>query len=160
MISWLNNGLDSALSLGENADRVLERRYLKRNRDGKVLERSKEMFARVARAIAQADLRFDPNSDIESLAARFFAMMTALQFMPNSPTLMNAGRRLGQLSACFVLPVEDSMESIFEAVKIHRHDTQIRRRNGIFFLSPAPQGRCGAIDQRCVFGTGKLHARF
>jgi ribonucleoside-diphosphate reductase alpha chain len=96
---------------------VLERRYLKRDIDGRVLETPVHMFRRVADSIAAADKLFDNEADIRTLSEQFYEMMTALEFLPNSPTLMNAGRELGQLSACFVLPVGDSMEEIFDAVK-------------------------------------------
>ena len=103
--------------LTKNAMTVLERRYLKRDMDGNVLETPVHMFRRVANSIAAADKRFDKKADPRHLSEQFYEMMAALEFLPNSPTLMNAGRELGQLSACFVLPVGDSMEEIFDAVK-------------------------------------------
>ena len=103
--------------LSENARTILEKRYLKKNAEGQVIESPEEMFARVARAVAEADQRFDPNSEIGKTTETFNQVMTRLWFLPNSPTLMNADRPLGQLAACFVLPIEDSMESIFETLK-------------------------------------------
>ena len=86
--------------LTKNAITVLERRYLKRDKDGNVLENPVDMFRRVANTIAAADKKFDDQTDTTNLAEGFYTMMAGLEFLPNSPTLMNAGRELGQLSAC------------------------------------------------------------
>ena len=112
------NLVEEKLNLSENAIKVLERRYLKRDKDGNCTEKPSDMFRRVALAIASGDLKFGKTqADVEKLADRFYDFITKCYFMPNSPTLMNAGRELGQLAACFVLPVEDSLEGIFETVK-------------------------------------------
>jgi len=108
---------DRKLNLSKNALTVLEKRYLKRDKSGKVLEKPEDMFQRVASAIAFAETNFDSQADVSGLAQKFYDMMVNFEFLPNSPTLMNAGRELGQLSACFVLPVGDSIEEIFDAVK-------------------------------------------
>jgi len=105
------------VNLTGNALRVLERRYLKKDAKGQVIETPEEMFRRVAKTIASAELLYDAKADVKAREEEFYQLMTSLEFLPNSPTLMNAGRELGQLSACFVLPIEDSMESIFDAVK-------------------------------------------
>jgi ribonucleoside-diphosphate reductase alpha chain len=110
-------GKGQSLTLSKNAITVLEKRYLKRDKDGKVLEKPEDMFRRVASAIAAAERNFDPATDTDELTGKFYEMMVGFEFLPNSPTLMNAGRELGQLSACFVLPVGDSIEDIFDAVK-------------------------------------------
>ena len=105
--------------LTPNAITVLERRYLAKDKDGKVTETPDQMWRRVAWNLAQADCEYGAN--IEDVRAgtfqEFYEMMASLECLPNSPTLMNAGRELQQLSACFVLPVEDDLESIFERVK-------------------------------------------
>ncbi|NVN92263.1 MAG: vitamin B12-dependent ribonucleotide reductase [Desulfuromonadales bacterium] len=111
------NASNAVPGLSKNALTVLEKRYLRRDASGKTLESPADMFRRVANTIASADNAFDKKSDIKSLSETFYQMMINFEFLPNSPTLMNAGRELGQLSACFVLPVGDSMEEIFDAVK-------------------------------------------
>ena len=103
--------------LQQNAKTVLERRYLAKDSNNKPTEDIPGLFRRVAKTIAQADLLYDKDADVAALEETFFDFMTDLKFMPNSPTLMNAGRPLGQLSACFVLPIDDSMDAIFDAVK-------------------------------------------
>ena len=105
------------MPISENAKAVLERRYLARDEQGNPTETVDGLFRRVANAVAEGDRHFDPKADVVATAAEFYEMMTNLEFLPNSPTLMNAGRPLGQLSACFVLPVADSMEDIFDAIK-------------------------------------------
>ncbi|SMB97679.1 ribonucleoside-diphosphate reductase class II [Thermanaeromonas toyohensis ToBE] len=107
------------MKLTRNARLILEKRYL-RKENGVPVETPEEMFMRVARAVAFAEKKLNPNlseDKLEEYIERFYTLMTSLDFLPNSPTLMNAGRELGQLSACFVLPVEDSMEAIFTALK-------------------------------------------
>ncbi len=103
------------LNLSPNAMTVLNKRYLKRSSEGVPTEKPEDMFRRVAKAINDAEIAVDGKK--KDFEAEYYQMMTELDFLPNSPTLMNAGRELGQLSACFVLPVGDSMESIFEAIK-------------------------------------------
>ncbi len=107
-----------AFGLSENAIKVLEKRYLTRSENGKPIETPEELFRRVSNAVAFADKNYG-KSDIEinNVSDRFYQMMLNRYFMPNSPTLMNAGKKLGQLAACFVLPVEDSLDDIFETIK-------------------------------------------
>lgn len=105
------------MKITKNALTVLQKRYLVKDSEGSVIETVDGLFDRVATAIAAADSAFDKKANIAKTAKEFRSLMTELEFLPNSPTLMNAGRPLGQLSACFVLPVGDSMEEIFEAIK-------------------------------------------
>lgn len=127
MAKW-GKGFDEAIdlppreiSLTENAQRVLERRYLTRDETGKIIETPSELFRRVAQAVAEVD------EYPEWAEEAFLQIMTDLEFLPNSPTLMNAAKPLGQLSACFVLPVADSLDSIFESVK---HTAMIHKSGG------------------------------
>jgi ribonucleoside-diphosphate reductase alpha chain len=96
---------------------ILEKRYLKKDAWGRIIESPEEMFWRVAKNIAEAEQFYGPQNSPEELSEIFFRMMASLDFLPNSPCLMNAGRDLQQLAACFVLPIEDSLDSIFETVK-------------------------------------------
>ncbi len=105
------------MHLTSNALTVLTQRYLKKDEQGRVVESADEMFRRVANNIAQADLMYDGHADIRRTEEEFYRILSNLEFLPNSPTLMNAGRPLQQLAACFVLPIEDSLESIFDGVK-------------------------------------------
>jgi len=103
-------------TLSSNAVRVLEARYLRRDVDGKVAETPAELFARVARAVSHAELLLGTATDAEAWQATFCDLMASLDFLPSSPILMSAGTPLGQLGACFVLPVHDTMEAIFGAL--------------------------------------------
>jgi ribonucleoside-diphosphate reductase alpha chain len=110
-------GVRDELKLTVNAVNVLKKRYLLKDEDGQVVETPDQMFRRVARAVASADLIYDAQADIAGLEEEFYNLMVSLEFLPNSPTLMNAGTEVGQLSACFVLPVPDSIPGIFDSVK-------------------------------------------
>ena len=105
------------MKLSENAIKVLEKRYLEKDENGNLIEDCEGMFKRVAKAISSADAAYTDEKGLAQIEQEFFDMMADLEFLPNSPTLMNAGRPLGQLSACFVLPIEDTMEGIFETIK-------------------------------------------
>ena len=112
----INSAIKPVLS--KNSVTVLERRYLMRNSNGDIIETPEELFKRVAGFVAYADTLYGSDeTETGKTASKFYELMAELKFMPNSPTLMNAGRPLGQLSACFVLPVEDSMEDIFDSLK-------------------------------------------
>jgi len=130
--------VDNKLSV--NAIKVLERRYLKKDRNGQVIETSKQMFRRVARAIALVDVFYDKSVDTLEVEEEFYNAMVNLEFLPNSPTLMNAGTEIGQLAACFVLLVEDSVESIFKAVRDAAVITQSGGGTGFSFSKLRPKG--------------------
>ena len=105
------------IDLSENAIKVLERRYLFKDDEGNIIETPEQMFRRVAKCIASAEKLYDKDYDTKKLENIFYSMMANLEFIPNSPTLMNAGKENGQLSACFVIPIEDSLEGIFDSIK-------------------------------------------
>src|SRR5208283_4017972 len=106
---------NSFMQLSEKALKVLHARYLLKDEKASIIETPDEMFRRVARCVADAERLY--NEDAVYWEDKFYELMTSLKFLPNSPTLMNAGKPLGQLAACFVLPVEDSMKSIFDTLK-------------------------------------------
>ena len=115
----------SRLKLSENAKYVLRQRYLCKNEEGAIIETPQQMFKRVAKAIANVELQYGKTKiEVKAFEKEYYKMMSKLEFLPNSPTLMNAGTKLGQLSACFVLPIDDSIDSIFQAIlftsKIHK----------------------------------------
>ncbi|MFH1996469.1 MAG: ribonucleotide reductase N-terminal alpha domain-containing protein, partial [Candidatus Omnitrophota bacterium] len=119
--------VDVDKNISENSRKVLERRYLKKDESGNVTETPEGMFHRAAENIASADLQYGKTPEqVDRCADEFYTMMASLDFLPNSPTLMNAGRELQQLSACFVLSIDDSMESIFETIK----DTAMIHKSG------------------------------
>jgi ribonucleoside-diphosphate reductase alpha chain len=118
-----------SVKLTENALKVLQARYLKKDDSGKVIETPKAMFERVSRVVAGAEVNGKKKNArmARELESKFYNLMVSGRFMPNSPTLMNAGREMGLLSACFVLPVEDSIDCIFASI---RHAALIQKAGG------------------------------
>ncbi len=130
----------SELKLSNNGLRVLEARYLQRDRQRRITETPEQLFESVASSIANAELLLDNDQQFDYWQDRFNRLLTSLDFLPNSPTLMNAGKTMGQLSACFVLPVEDSMEDIFEAVKLMALVQRTGGGTGFSFSKLRPKG--------------------
>ncbi len=128
------------LSLSHSALKVVHSRYLLRNEKGEVSESPEAMMKRVARAVASAESHFSEESQIEYWAQKFEEILFKLDFLPNSPTLMNAGTRGGQLSACFVLPIEDSLSSIFDTLKLTATVQQSGGGTGFSFSKLRPKG--------------------
>lgn len=131
-------GVTDELKLSPNAVKVLQKRYLLRDEKGRIVETPAQMFRRVARAIAQVDKKY--GGDVEKTEKEFYLVMANLFFLPNSPTLMNAGTPLGQLSACFVLPVPDSLGGIFTALKNMALVQQSGGGTGFSFSRLRPKG--------------------
>jgi ribonucleoside-diphosphate reductase alpha chain len=109
--------IESDLGLSENALHVLEKRYLRKDKRGNIIETPEQMFHRVASTIASAELMYNPSTNIKAIENKFYRMMTNLDFLPNSPTLLNAGRQPEQLFSCYVLPVKDTVDDIFQTLK-------------------------------------------
>lgn len=128
------------MALSPIAKEVLKKRYLARNYRGELLETPEQMFRRVARAVAEADRLFDAGAGVKATAERFEHAMTSLSFLPNSPCLINAGRPLGQLAACFVLPIEDNLESIFQVLKDTAIVHHMSGGTGFSFSKIRPRG--------------------
>ncbi|MCX5749730.1 MAG: adenosylcobalamin-dependent ribonucleoside-diphosphate reductase [Candidatus Saganbacteria bacterium] len=105
------------MKLSKNAEIIIEKRYLQKDKNGKPAETVSQFFKRVAKTIAAVDKKYDPGSKVSDIEAEFYKAMSEGEFLPNSPALMNAGAEAGQLFACFVLPVEDRLKDIFETLK-------------------------------------------
>ena len=127
-------------SLSRNALKVLRERYLIKDSEGKVIETPEQMFRRVARVVVKPELNHTTRYEVKKIEDDFFDMMDQLYFIPNSPTLMNAGTKLGQLSACFVLPVGDALESIFSTLKDSALIHQSGGGTGFSFSGLRPSG--------------------
>lgn len=132
-------GVDDDLKLSVNAIKVMQRRYLAKDENGHVVETPAQMFQRVARSAAAVDKKYG-KTDAGETEKEFYKAISNLEFLPNSPTLMNAGLKLGQLSACFVLPVDDSIQEIFGALKYMALIHQSGGGTGFEFSRLRPQG--------------------
>jgi ribonucleoside-diphosphate reductase alpha chain len=128
----------AGIALTPNAQTVLERRYVQRDEYGRPSESPRDLFVRVATDIASAELEWGGGA--QARTDEFFELMTSLDFLPNSPTLMNAGRDLQQLAACFVLPIEDSLDSIFDTLKLTAKIHQSGGGTGFSFSRLRPRG--------------------
>ncbi|MBD3241842.1 MAG: adenosylcobalamin-dependent ribonucleoside-diphosphate reductase [Chitinivibrionales bacterium] len=152
-----NNG---AGGLSRNAREVLSRRYLLKNDKGEVVEQPNELFARVASAVSEAEESYGGLYERDDVRVRFYEMMRSREFMPNSPTLMNAGTALGQLSACFVLPVEDSLDGIFGALHAMARIHQSGGGTGFDFSHLRPRGDLVATTKGTSSGPVSFMAIF
>jgi len=128
------------IKVSVNAAKVLSQRYLLKDDEGNVIETPSQMFRRVAVTVAAPDKLYDPSADTTETEEAFYKMMAGFEFIPNSPTLMNAGTPIGQLAACFVIPVEDSIPGIFDAVKNMAIIHQSGGGTGFSFSRLRPKG--------------------
>ncbi|MGM0375091.1 MAG: adenosylcobalamin-dependent ribonucleoside-diphosphate reductase [Chloroflexota bacterium] len=135
-----DGGKTPASKLTDNALRVMKARYLRQDRNRHIIETPDQLFRRVAKAVAQAELLFGDASEADRREQEFLLLLRSQDFLPNSPTLMNAGTPLGQLSACFVLPISDTMESIFETLKMMALVQRTGGGTGFSFSALRPQG--------------------
>src|SRR5574338_1028578 len=133
-------GIKDDIGLDTNAIKILQRRYLLQNKKGETVETPSQLFKRVAKAIASVETQYNHTASAENIELQFYQMMSKLEFLPNTPTLMNAGTEVGQLSACFVIPVGDSLEEIFNAVKWTAIIHQSGGGTGFNFSHLRPQG--------------------
>ena len=153
----------TAVDLSPNALRVLEARYLRRDAERRVIETPAELFERVARAVSEAELLLGTAAKAAHWQEIFESLLTRLDFLPSSPVLMNAGTPMGQLSACFVLPVEDCMDSIFGALKAMALVQRAGGGSGFSFSRLRPRGdvvrstaaRPRGRSRSCAFSTAR-----
>jgi ribonucleoside-diphosphate reductase alpha chain len=144
------------MKLSENALKVLKTRYLLRDEKGKVIETPEEMFQRVAHAIASAETLYGENPEVWE--TKFYEAMSTLLFLPNTPTLINAGKDIGQLAACFVLPVDDSMKSIFDSLKNAALILQSGGGTGFSFSHLRPHHGLTSLNQRVALPVDRYHS--
>lgn len=128
------------MNIGINAKKVLQRRYLLRNEKGETVETPSQLFHRVAHAIASIEIKYNKKNNVKKIEEDFYKIMSNLEFLPNTPTLMNAGTKIGQLSACFVIPIEDSLQGIFDAAKWTAIIHQSGGGTGFDFSKLRPKG--------------------
>lgn len=158
MKTWM--GIRDEIKLPINTIQVLRKRYLRKDEEGKIIESPAQMFRRVAKAVAEAEKVYGSLSSVKGYEEEFYTMMDHLEFLPNSPTLMNAGTEMGQLSACFVIRVDDSIQSIFEAVKDMALIHKSGGGTGFSFFPYSAKGRYGEVHQRHCFRSGFLYGGF
>jgi ribonucleoside-diphosphate reductase alpha chain len=160
MSSDAKSGKKSNIRFTQTGLRVLEKRYLRRDEKGNVAETPEEMFHRVARVVAGAEIIYDPGADTTLWEEEFYDVMSKLEFLPNSPVLLNAGLGSGQMAACFVLPVNDSIEAIFETVK---HTAFIHKSGGgtgFSFSRVRPENDSAGGKRGVTRGTASLISVF